>query len=177
MEAVHRFAYPADFETIDGTVLVSFPDLPEALTEGEDYAEAVAQAKDCLDEALAGRIAGREDIPPPSTVRGRCQRLVVVPHQTAVKAALYLAMREAGLTNVQLARRLGRDEKEVRRMLDPRHATRMERMHEALAACGKEIQVTVCDIAPREWILRPPGSRGSAQIHPARTIRSARRRA
>ncbi len=170
MEAVRCFAYPAGFKTSDGRIVVSFPDLPEALTDGADEADAVAQAVDCLDEAIAGRIARRKDIPPPSAVRGRRQRLIVVPQQTAVKAALYLAMREVGLSHVRLAKRLGCDEKEVRRMLDPRHATRMERMRAALAACGKEIQVTVCDIAPRGRILRAPGTRGHGTIGPARAV-------
>lgn len=176
MDTAHTFAYPASFETIDDTTVVSFPDLPEALTEGENEADAAAQAVDCLDEAIAGRIARHEDIPSPSPVRGRRQRLVVVPQQTAVKAALYLAMREAGLSNVRLARRLGCDEKEIRRMLDPRHATRMERMRAALSACGKEIRITVCDVAPRGRILRAPGARGGGTIRPARAVRSGGRR-
>ncbi len=176
METGHTFAYPARFETIGDTTVVSFPDLPEALTEGANDADAAAQAVDCLDEAIAGRIARREDIPSPSPVRGRRQRLVVVPQQTAVKAALYLAMGEARLSNVRLARRLGCDEKEVRRMLDPRHATRMERMREALSACGKEIQITVCDVAPRGRILGAPGTRAGGTIRPARAVRSGGRR-
>ena len=50
----------------------------------------------------------------------------------AAKAALYLAMQEAGMSNVQLARKLGCDEREVRRMLDPRHPTKLPRIKEAL---------------------------------------------
>jgi antitoxin HicB len=61
----------------------------------------------------------------------------------AAKAALYLAMREAGMTNVQLARRIGRDEKEVRRMLDPRHPTKLPRIKEALEVLGKRLVVSV----------------------------------
>ncbi len=60
-----------------------------------------------------------------------------------VKAALYLAMREAGMTNVQLARRIGCDEKEVRRMLDPRHPTKLPRIKEALEVFGKRLVVSV----------------------------------
>jgi DNA-binding IclR family transcriptional regulator len=50
----------------------------------------------------------------------------------AAKAALYLAMGERGMTNVQLARKLGCDEKEVRRMLNPRHPTKLPRIKDAL---------------------------------------------
>lgn len=61
----------------------------------------------------------------------------------AAKAALYLALRESGMTNVQLARKLGCDEREVRRMLDPRHATKLPRIKEALEALGKRLVVGV----------------------------------
>ena len=61
----------------------------------------------------------------------------------AAKAALYLAMREAGMTNVQLSRKLGCDEKEVRRMLDPRHPTKLPRIKEALDVLGKRLVVGV----------------------------------
>jgi antitoxin HicB len=61
----------------------------------------------------------------------------------AAKAALYLAMGEAGMTNVQLAGKLGCDEKEVRRMLDPRHPTKLPRLEEALDVFGKRLVVSV----------------------------------
>jgi antitoxin HicB len=65
----------------------------------------------------------------------------------AAKAALYLAMAEAGMTNVQLARKLGCDEKEVRRMLDPRHHTKLPRIKEALDVFGKSLVVSVKEAA------------------------------
>lgn len=65
----------------------------------------------------------------------------------AAKAALYLAMREAGMTNVQLARKLACDEREVRRMLDPRHPTKLPRIKEALEVLGKRLVVGVEEAA------------------------------
>ena len=65
----------------------------------------------------------------------------------AAKAALYLAMREAGLSNVALARRLGCQETEVRRLLSPRHNSKIGRLEQALAALGKRLVVDVRDAA------------------------------
>jgi antitoxin HicB len=65
----------------------------------------------------------------------------------AAKAALYLAMREAKMSNVELARKLGCDEKEVRRMLDPRHPTKLLRIKEALDVLGKRLVVGVEEAA------------------------------
>ena len=65
----------------------------------------------------------------------------------AAKSALYLAIAEAGITNVQLARKLGCDEEEVRRMLDPGHPTKLPRIKDALDVFGKRLVVSVEDAA------------------------------
>lgn len=74
----------------------------------------------------------------PSPAR-RSQASVPVPAPTAAKAALYLAMKETAVSNIVLARRLGCDEKEVRRMLDPRHPTKLPRVQAALQVLGKRL--------------------------------------
>jgi antitoxin HicB len=140
--------YPAIFlrEANGKGFHVRFPDLPEALTGADDLQETLAAAADCLAEAIAGRIARGERIPAPSEPK-RGQRLVGVPLYLAPKLALYLTMRERGIRNTQLARRLGVSETVVRRMLDPRHSTKPERIQEALAALGKRIVVRFEDAA------------------------------
>lgn len=123
---MNQFVYPATLtpDVQDGGFVVTFADVPEAITQGETVAEALQQAADCLDEAMVGRIRRREDVPVASHVEVG-QYAVAVPAHTAAKAALYLAMRQADLTPVELAARLHCDEKEVRRLLDPRHASRL----------------------------------------------------
>ena len=125
---------------------VRFPDVPEALTGGDDLDDTLAQAADCLAEAIAGRIRRGDNIPEPSRSK-RGQRLIRVPLYLAPKLALYLAMREHGMRNTDLARRLGVSETVVRRMLDPKHGTKPERIQAALAALGKRIVVTFDDAA------------------------------
>jgi antitoxin HicB len=63
--------------------------------------------------------------------------------QTALKTALYLEMQRTGITRVELARRLRIDEKEARRMLDPRHPTKAERLERALAVLGRHAELRV----------------------------------
>lgn len=125
---------------------VRFRDLPEALTGGDDLADTLVQAADCLAEAIAGRIARGEAIPRPSKPK-RGERLVSVPLCLAPKLALYLAMREQRVRKTQLAKRLGVSETVVRRMLDPKHDTKPERIQAALAALGKRIVVVFEDAA------------------------------
>lgn len=140
--------YPASFlpETNGEGFHVRFPDLPEALTGGADLDDTKVQAADCLAEALAGRIARGDAIPAPSKPK-RGQHSVSVPLYLAPKLALYLAMREGRVRNTELAKRLGVSETIVRRMLDPKHSTKPERMQAALAALGKRIVVRFEDAA------------------------------
>jgi len=125
---------------------VRFPDLPEALTGGEDLKETLVQAADCLAEAIAGRIARGDQIPAPSKSQ-RGWHLISVPLYLAPKLALYLTMRERGMRNTELAKRLGVSETVVRRMLDPKHNTKPERIQAALVALGKRIVVRFEDAA------------------------------
>jgi antitoxin HicB len=141
-------SYPASFlpEENGKGFHVRFADLPEALTGGDDLEDTFVQAADCLAEAIAGRIARGDDIPPPSKPK-RGQHLISVPLYLAPKLALYLAMRERRIPNTELAKRLGVSETVVRRMLNPKHDTKPEKIQAALVTLGKRIVVTFEDAA------------------------------
>ena len=141
-------SYPAAFvpEENGKGFHVRFQDLPEALTGGDDLKDTHAQAADCLAEAIAGRIRRGEAIPLPSNPK-RGQHLIGVPLQLAPKLALYMAMREGKITGTEVARRLGVSETVVRRMLNPTHATKPERIQSALRVLGKQIFVVFDDAA------------------------------
>ena len=117
-----------------------FPDLPECLTSGADEAEALTEAADALEEAIAGRIDDRDPIPEPSPC-GAGEHLVAVPAETAAKAALAVALRDSGLSRTGQAERLGTDETAVRKMLDPRHRGSVNRIHRALRVLDYDLVV------------------------------------
>ena len=141
---MEHFVYPATLtpDPQDGGFVVTLVDVPEAITQGDDVPEALHQAADCLEEAIVGRIRRRGDIPAASPVKAG-QYAVALPAHTAAKAALYVALRQTQLTQVDLASRLHCDEKEVRRLLDPRHASKLSRMEAALAILGQQLVVGV----------------------------------
>ncbi|MBI4907147.1 MAG: type II toxin-antitoxin system HicB family antitoxin [Acidobacteria bacterium] len=141
------FSYPAKFTTgSDGRVLVEFVDLPRVATDGKDERESMEEAMDALGSDLSIRLSRREEIPTPSQVK-RGQRQVPVPLWLAPKLALYQAMRDQRVSNSELARRLGIHERVIRRMLDPEHATKAEKIQTALAVLGKQLTVEVRDAA------------------------------
>ena len=131
-----KIAYPAKFKADeDGRILVTFRDLPEAATDGADMEEARREAVDLLDSALMFRMKYREAIPAPSKPR-KGEELVAPDAAVAMKIALYVAMREHGVTAAELSRRLGVDYREAQRILNPHHATKTARMSEAIEATG-----------------------------------------
>jgi antitoxin HicB len=139
-------AYPVELTPdTNGTLLVTFPDFPEATTFGEDEADALLRAVDALETVLAARIEDREDIPLPSAPAGRPS--VALPALTAAKVLLYRAMREAGVRKADLARRLGWQGPQVDRLLDLGHASRLDQIEQALAALGKRLTVDIADAA------------------------------
>jgi antitoxin HicB len=118
-------SYPASFlPEKDGSGFhVRFRDLPEALTGAASLDQAKLDAEDCLAEAIAGRIDRGDSIPQPSKARSG-ESPIGVPLYLAPKLALYLAMRERGMRNTELAARLAVSETVIRRMLNPRHHTK-----------------------------------------------------
>ena len=143
----HEFSYPVTLtpDEADGGFVVTFQDIPEAITQGETVADALAEATDALEEAIAGRIRRGDRIPEATPAAGRPR--VPVPAQTAAKAALFIALNETGITKSELAARLECDEKEVRRLLDPRHPSKLPRIQKALALLGKGLSIRLVDEA------------------------------
>jgi antitoxin HicB len=137
-----RFTYPVamTLDEADGGFVVTFPDLPEAVTQGDTEEEALTAAADCIEEAIAARIDDGLEIPTPSEISGQS---VPLPLEMALKASLYLALQETGVSKSDLARRLDVNEKEARRMLDPHHHTRLGTLERALRALGKKVELRV----------------------------------
>lgn len=130
-------SYPVTLTPDDDTFLVKSPDFPELTTFGETQEDALLYAVDALEEAIASRIADREDLPSPS--RGKTR--ITLPTQTAIKTLLYQAMRTNGITKAELARRLHWHAPQVDRLLDLNHASRMDQLDAAFAAVGQRISV------------------------------------
>ena len=138
---MNNFAYPVTLTPDeDGGFVVTFPDLPEAITQGEDVADALEQAADCLEEAIAICMRLNENIPEPSPCN-KNDYIVYLPAQTAIKAMLYKAMRSSEKSRTDVAKILDCDEKEVRRLLNPRHSSRLPRIESALQALGYRLVI------------------------------------
>lgn len=140
---MERFEYAVRLAAAEeGGFVVTCRDLPALVTQGEDRADALAQAADAMDEVFAIYMSDGLPLPAPSKPR-RGEVLVAPPAETVAKAALHTAMRAASVTRQQLARRMGVDEKEVRRLLDPHHGSKLPRIAEAVQLLGKRLVVSL----------------------------------
>jgi antitoxin HicB len=142
-----RYAYPVVFDPEpDGSAVnVSFPDVPEALTWGDDECEALELAPDCLVTALHWRMQHGQPIPRPGPAKGR--PMIAVPPLVAPKLALYTAMREQGIDAAELARRVGVSEKLVHSMLHLKRRAHIAHLERALAELGVQLEVSVREAA------------------------------
>ena len=137
------FMFHAVFEPGDKRgIVVSFPDVPEAITQGDDIANARAMAEEALGLALLSYPARGLPMPKARTRRRDMVPVAVAPN-VAAKLAVLDAFMEAAISKAELARRLDKDEKEVRRILDPRHATKLQTLTETLRALGRRLVVAV----------------------------------
>ena len=137
------FNYPVEIECDeDGRFVVTFPDFGWGATDGATRDEALDEAKDLLRELIATTIREGQALPEPSRASKR-RPPVVPPLQIALKAALYEAYRQTNLSQRRFARDLSVAESEVRRMLNPDHATKTSTIDAVLRQLGTYVSLTV----------------------------------
>jgi len=142
------YAYRALFEPGDrrGNIAVSFPDVPEAITQGCGGADARAMAEEALGLALLAYLERGKPLPK-SRANGRALVDVAVAPDVAAKLAVLEAFAAARISKSELARRIGKGEKEIRRILDPKHPTKLPALTAALRALGKRLVIGVMEAA------------------------------
>jgi antitoxin HicB len=137
------FVYRAKFEPGDRRgIVVSFPDVPEAITQGRTPADALAQAEEALGLALLSYPERGLPLPKPKA-RGANLIPVAVEPEVAAKLALLDVLRERNISKSAFARLIDKDEKEVRRILDPYHSTKMSTLGSALRALNRRMVIAI----------------------------------
>lgn len=138
---MERFEYPVTLKAAaEGGFIVSCRNLPPLITQGENEVDALAQAANAMDEVFATYMQEGLPFPKPSQLK-RGEYIMAPAAETVAKAALYMAMHEAGITKGQLAQQLGVDEKEVRRLLDPHYGSKLPRIAQAVQLLGKRLVI------------------------------------
>jgi antitoxin HicB len=130
----------------NGTLLVTCPAFPEVTTFAEDQAQVWLHAMGAIEEAIAARIDDGEPLPKPASeaqIKRHRGAWVKMPTLTALKAFLYMALRESGVTRAELARQLGWHREQVDRLFRLHHASRVDQIEAAFAALHQDVDVRV----------------------------------
>jgi antitoxin HicB len=130
--------YPVNLRKDGKFILVTFPDIPEAFTQGRDRAEALKAAKDVLETAMDIYFDEQRAVPMPSRLK-RGQAVVELPPSAAAKVLLLNEMLRQKVRPAELARRIGATKQEVSRLTDLRHSTKIDTIDAALRALGKRL--------------------------------------
>jgi antitoxin HicB len=136
--------YPAVFEAdTDGPgYVVKFRDIPEAITQGDDDAEAMAMAEEVLISSIEFYLENKRLIPAASKTR-RGERLVPLPANISAKVLLLNEMLTQNVGTSELARRMGTIPQNVTRLIDVRHTSKLESIEQAIRALGKHLELTL----------------------------------
>ena len=116
--------------------------IPEAITQGDDDAEAMAMAEEVLISAIEFHLEDKREVPPPSKAK-RGERCVSLPAGVAAKVLLLNEMLAQGIGTTELARRMGTIPQNVNRLIDVRHTSKLESIEKAVEALGKRLELSL----------------------------------
>ena len=136
------FGYPARFQKEKDGYVVSFRDIPEALTSGVTKKEAMEMAEDALATAMEFYFEDRRQVPMPSKARQK-EVVVELSASIGVKVLLLNEMLKENLTPSKLAKKLDASPQTVTRIVDLRHATKIDTLAEAFKVMGKTLTFSV----------------------------------
>jgi len=123
-----------------GGFVVSFRDIPEALTQGETVEEALAMAADALETAMDFYFGGKRTVPLPSAPKPR-QHVVELPISLSAKVLLLNEMVRQNVRPAELARRLHTTPQEINRLTNIHHTSKIDGIAGAMKALGKTLEI------------------------------------
>jgi antitoxin HicB len=129
-------------DTTSGGFVVTFPDIPEAITQGETREEALKWAQEALQAALEFYFEDKRAVPYPS-VAAFGQEVIELPVSLSAKVLLLNEMLTQNVRPAELARRLHTTPQEVNRLTDLRHTTRIDGIDAALRALGRSMEISL----------------------------------
>jgi len=151
-----KYAYPVNVTRDEtGRHVAESRDVPEAMTDADERSVAFADMSRALGAALAGYALAGQPVPVPTAARAG-EVIVPVEPLVAAKLALRSAMRRCHVTNSELARRLAVTEAVVRRLVDPDHASRLDRVVTALQTLGAAVAIEDMTFDANALTASPP---------------------
>ncbi len=137
-----KFPVTLTRDETDGGLVVTFRDIPEAITQGETVEDALAMAKEALETAMEFYFEDKRCVPAPSKPK-RGQHTIELPASLSAKVWLLNEMVAQNMRPAELARRLNTTPQQVNRLTNLRHTTRIDAIAAALHAMGRQLEISV----------------------------------
>lgn len=134
--------YPVNIERDGNGYLVTFPDVPEAITDGDTREEALNNALDALITALDFYFEDNRPIPLPSATNDD-DDYIVLPLSITAKVLLLNEWLKSGITQAELGRRIGVQRQEVTRIFNLHHTTKIDTIEKAFNTLGKQLTISL----------------------------------
>lgn len=137
--------------TKDGPfTLAHFPDCPGCQTQAEPGQDILALAQDALEGWLEAHLVHGRVPPPPSARKHRVppgagSALIPVSPALAIRIELRRARTDAGLSQAQLAARVGVSQQQIAALESPDSNLTLSTLEKVAAVLGREVQIGLSD--------------------------------
>jgi len=131
--------YPVEVLPNSRGFIVFCRDLPDAEGRAPTRREAFEACQDALIRVFEEYFSSREAIPLPGDTGND---FVIVPSSVTAKVLLLNEVIEQGVSNTELAKRLGLPRQEITRILNLNHATKIDTIQKALFVLGKRLEIS-----------------------------------
>lgn len=134
--------YPAKLTKDEDGFVVTFRDIPEAITQGDTYDEAIDMAEDALLTAMDFYFEDNRQVPSPSELK-EGEILISLPISAAIKVMLLNTLLEKHVSQAELAKLMGIRPQQVTRIVNLEHTTKIDTVEKAFRALGRELDIAV----------------------------------
>ncbi|MDP2751335.1 MAG: type II toxin-antitoxin system HicB family antitoxin [Rhodocyclaceae bacterium] len=138
---MNTIGYFANFEPAEeGGFVITFPDIPEAISEADDKSSALFNASEVLDLCLTERIASNEGLPSPSKLSAG---VWIEPSASIQAAVLVRQTREKeGKNLADLVRALKTSWAVAQKLETPANNPTLRQLERTAAVLGKRLVVS-----------------------------------
>lgn len=122
--------------------IVSFVNIPKALTQSKTVAKAIKAAKNALLTAFNFYFKNNKLIPLPSPLNSH-NHFIKVPLSVASKVLLLNAFLQSKITQQKLAKQISKPKQKITRLFNLHHATKINAVQLAAKALSKKLSLVI----------------------------------
>lgn len=137
----NQFAYPAKVVQDGKFFVITFRDVPQAITQADSKEEIISAAIDVLKDVVSFYMDDGDAFPLASN-RRKGEVLIELPLSFAAKIVLYNTMKKNKVKQADLARALNLPTSEIARIVNPWKKIKIDTLVKAIKAAGGQVALS-----------------------------------